>query len=789
MSIPDNTPIIVGVGQFTERLSAPDYRALSASDLAAEAGRRAFADALSLERLGASVDMIATTRTFEDTMPVRAQPFGKSNNFPRSIAKRLGLNPAKAVWEKGGGNTPQQLISECMARIASGAAQMVLVAGADNISSARHLQAEGKSADWSETVEGEVDNRGLGLKGMVSVYAMNHRAGLNATPLYALCENARRGRLGMTPAGYALEMGRLFAPFTRVAAANPYSATETEASDAEKLVTPAGRNRMIADPYPLSLVARDQVNQGAAVLITSVGMARALGIPTSKWVFLHGYSNTVDRELLDRQDLGLPSASRLAVDAALQAAGVGVDDISFFDFYSCYPIAVSSVASDVLGLSPDDPRGLTVTGGLPFFGGAGNNYSMHAVAGVVEKLRDAPGSFGLVCASGGILTKYAIGVYSTAAAQWNECDSSPLQAQLDSMEAPVLSYQPEGCARVETYTTVFEKGVPAYAIVIGRLEGSGERFIANSVDGDELTLQEMLASDPLGRRIYVRAQASGNRIAFTLARLDEVCPVRTPAFRDRYEYCLVERRGHLLEVTINRPESRNSLHPMANDELAEIFDAYEADPELWVAIFSGAGTEAFSTGQDLKYMASGKPIWIPKTGFGGLTNRVRTKPVIAAVNGAAMGGGTEMSLACDIVLADENAVFALSEVKVGLFAGAGGLVRLPRQIPRKLAMELILTGRKLPAAEAHRLGMVNRIVPAGTALEAARELAAEILEASPTSVRLSMRIINEADEHASAASAVRHLNPKIVDELFTSEDFFEGPAAFAQKRKPIWKNR
>ena len=788
MSIPNNTPIIVGVGQFTERLTSPEYRAMSASDIAAEAGKRAFADALALEKLAASVDAIATTRTFEDSSPTLAQPFGKSNNFPRSIAKRLGIAPKLAVWEKAGGNSSQHLISEFFNKVTAGEVQMVLIAGAENISSARHLKAEGKAADWSETVEGDVENRGLGMKGLMTRYSMDHRM-FGAPPNYALFENARRVRLGMTRAAYAIEMGRLFAPFSRVAAANPYSSAETKPYSVEELITVGERNRMIADPYPQRIVARDQVNLGAAILITTVGKARQLGIPEAKWVYLHGYSDLVERELMERQDLSASPASRLAARAALQAAGITVDDISFFDFYSCFPIAVSNVACDELGLSPDDKRGLTVTGGMPYFGGPGNNYSMHGVASMVEKLRGTPGSYGFVGANGGFLSKYSVGIYSTAAAPWQVCDSGSLQAQVDGWPAPTIAYEANGAATIETYTVVFEKGKPAYAIVIGRLDGSNQRFLSNSADGDEATLQQLLAGDPMGQKIYVRNTSRGNRVAFSQARLDEVSPVRKPGFRDKYEYCLAERRGHLLEVTINRPEVRNCLHPMANDELAEIWDAYEADPELWVAIFTGAGTAAFSAGNDIKYTASGKQMWVPKSGFGGITNRVRVKPVIAAVNGIAMGGGTEISLACDIVVADENAQFALSEVRVGVFAGTGGLVRLPRQIPKKIGVELILTGRKLPAAEALRLGLVSRIAPAEQSLAAAREIAAEILEASPTSVRLSMEVMNEADEQPSEIGAVRNMSPRFLDELFTSEDYLEGSTAFSQKRKPNWKNR
>lgn len=260
-------------------------------------------------------------------------------------------------------------------------------------------------------------------------------------------------------------------------------------------------------------------------------------------------------------------------------------------------------------------------------------------------------------------------------------------------------------------------------------------------------------------------------------------------FQASYEYCRVEQRDHLLEVTIARPEVRNALHPMANEELAAIFDAYCAAPHLWVAILTGAGEEAFCAGNDLKYTAAGGRLWIPDSGFGGLTSRAgRCKPVIAAVNGFAFGGGFEIALACELIVADAAAQFGLTEVRVGLLAGAGGLVRLPRQIPRKLAMELILTGQKLSAPRALELGVVNKVVAKGTALAAARELAAQIIEASPTSVRLSLQIMEETSRFAAEVEAAQFRSPAI-DEILASEDMREGVAAFTQKRRPVWKNR
>jgi acetyl-CoA C-acetyltransferase len=228
---------------------------------------------------------------------------------------------------------------------------------------------------------------------------------------------------------------------------------------------------------------------------------------------------------------------------------------------------------------------------------------------------------------------------------------------------------------------------------------------------------------------------------------------------------------------------------MANDELDHVFSSFFADDDLWVAILVGAGDKAFSAGNDLAYSASGKPVWVPKNGFAGLTSRRdMPKPVIAAVNGYAMGGGCEIALACHLVVADATAQFALSEVKVGLIAGAGGLVRLPRTVPPKVATEMILTGRRVTASEALGYGLVNRVTEAGRALDGARALAAEILDGSPTSVRLSLRVMAETSGIPDVIDAVTHQS-SAVDELMTSEDMVEGVTAFAAKRAPRWRNR
>lgn len=256
-----------------------------------------------------------------------------------------------------------------------------------------------------------------------------------------------------------------------------------------------------------------------------------------------------------------------------------------------------------------------------------------------------------------------------------------------------------------------------------------------------------------------------------------------------YEFSNVTTDGPLMIVEMNRPEKMNALHPPANKELGEIFDAFAADESLWVAIITGAGDRAFSAGNDLRYQAEGGEMFSVPSGFGGLTNRYDLyKPVIAAVNGVAMGGGFEIALACDLIIASDNARFALPEPKVGLAALAGGLHRLPRQIGLKQAMGMILTGRHVPANEAMSLGFVNAVAPQAELMTEARRWADMIGECSPMSIKASKQVVMGGLDIADFQEAFSTKFPA-VGELFKSEDFIEGPRAFAEKRKPQWKGR
>ena len=429
------TPVVVGVGQASERLGDPGYQGLSPVDLAAAAVRAALADAAGSAgdpaAVAAAVDTVAGVRQFENSTPRARAPLGRSDNFPRSVAGRVGMTPRRAVLEVGGGQGPQHLVNEFAAAIAAGRAEVVLLFGAEAISTTEHFASgahfakapEADRPDFTEHAEGTLEDRGYGLAGLMPRRLASH--GLSDAPSqYALIDNARRARLGLSRDAYAAAMGALFAPFTQVAAGNPHAAAP-RARTARELVTPTEANRPIADPYLRYLVAREKVNQGAAVLLMSLAAARRLGVPPGQRVYLHGHADVRERALLERADLSRSPAAVLAVTHALDRAGITAADLASIDLYSCFPAPVFNIC-DGLGIAADDERGLTVTGGLPFFGGAGNDYSMHAIAEIVARVRARPGGFGLVGANGGIMSKYSVGVYSVTPAPWGPDNSKEL---------------------------------------------------------------------------------------------------------------------------------------------------------------------------------------------------------------------------------------------------------------------------------------------------------------------------------------------------------------------------
>src|SRR5882757_8802539 len=498
------TPVIVGVGQFTERIDDPDYRGMSAVDLATAAVEAALADTgVDVAKVAKAVDTVFGLRQFEISGPMPA-PLGKSNNYPRSVMNRLGGDPARVVLEPVGGQSPQKLVTEAGNAIVAGDADVVMIMGSEAGSTARYFaNGKGRKPDFTEHVEGQLEDRGHQIFTYIDDYTIQH--GLTGAPVqYGLLENARRARLGRSVTDYRRAMAELFAPFSKVAAKNPFSSSPVERT-VEEILTVTDDNRMICDPYPRLLVARDTVNQGAAALLMSVDAARRLGVAEEKWVYLRGHADQTEQDLLDRVDLGISVSAKQAVAEALRVAGIGIDDVATFDLYSCFPFPVFAVC-DEFGLAADDPRGLTLTGGLPYFGGPGNSHSLHGIAETVAEMRERPVSFGLVGANGGVMSKYSVGVYSTEPADWAPDQSTALQDDIAALPKVAVTRNADGPGTVETYSVRYDWPVTT-GVVIGRLDADGSRFMALSEDEDLVAL--LTGGDPIGARIAVKSTEDG----------------------------------------------------------------------------------------------------------------------------------------------------------------------------------------------------------------------------------------------------------------------------------------
>jgi enoyl-CoA hydratase/carnithine racemase len=260
-----------------------------------------------------------------------------------------------------------------------------------------------------------------------------------------------------------------------------------------------------------------------------------------------------------------------------------------------------------------------------------------------------------------------------------------------------------------------------------------------------------------------------------------------------YDHVIYERRGHVAYVTLNRPERMNALDAHSHAELIEIFDDFEQDPDAWLAIITGAGDRAFCAGNDLKATAhasaNGEQRVGPDARFAAITRGYHCpKPLIAAVNGVAAGGGFEIALACDVVIAADSARFGLPEPRVGLIAGAGGIHRLTRQIPLKQAMGMLMTGRLIDGEEGRRLGFVNEVVPAAQLMEAAERWASEMLECSPLLLQITKQSA-QAGFGLTVDEAIALDWEERIPRMLASQDYVEGPKAFAEKRTPVWTGR
>jgi len=504
--IDPRTPVLVGVAQYVDRDGEP-ATALSPADMLARVARGAIADSGG-RGVEAALDTVAVIRLFADSSPVFRSPFGTYTNLPRSLADRIGTKPRHLVYPPVGGNTPQMMVNRLAERIAEGEADVALIAGCEALRTQARAQKAGVELRWGEDA-GDAPDPLEEDTPMVSRHELAHGIAL-PVGVYPLFENAVGHRYGRSPVEHREAIGRLMAPFTRVAAANPYAALPVARTPAE-LVTPTDDNRYIGYPYTKYLNSNMFVDQAAALLMMSSAAADRLGVPIEKRVYLHGCADTHEKILVsERVDYWSSPAVKVGAAHALAQAGKAVADLAHLELYSCFPVAVE-IAADMIGIAHDDPRGLTLTGGLPYFGGPGNNYSTHGIAEMVDRCRRSPGSFGLVFANGGYLTKHGFGVYSTEPTRggWRREAPATYQAEIDAMPSPPLVERPEGSGTVETHTVMFDKGRPAFGVVIGRLDG-GERFLSQMHD----RLDELIDKPVVGRRVTVRAGDPANLSTF-----------------------------------------------------------------------------------------------------------------------------------------------------------------------------------------------------------------------------------------------------------------------------------
>lgn len=500
-------PILVGCGQVTQREPDP-AAALGPMDLTAEAARRAAEDTGTGSGILQALDTIVVVRSFSDTSWRFASPFGRYANPPKSLANRLGADAAsRLVYTFPGGNMPQWCVNRMFEMVTRGEIEAAMIAGGESLATQKAAQRAKIELDWNEDAGGAPEMWGVETRGWNDNEDRHRMAG--AIFAYPMIENGIRTHLKRSIADHRMAMGELFAGFAAVAAANPL-ADRRNGFSAEEIATVSANNPYIGFPYTKLMNSNAFIDQAAAIILTSVAKARSMGIPESQWVYLHGCADAYDHWYLsDRKDFHSSPAMRTAAREAFEMAECSMDDVAHIDLYSCFPSAVE-IACDEMGIAPDDARGLTVTGGLPYFGGPGNNYVTHSIAEMMNRVRKSPGSKGLVTANGNYVTKQSAGIYSTEppGRPFAPKDPKIYQVEIDADKGPNSVEAANGNATIETYTVMHDRKGPSYGILFGRLE-DGSRFIANTPEDANL-LHDMTDRDYVGASGSVRSTDERN---------------------------------------------------------------------------------------------------------------------------------------------------------------------------------------------------------------------------------------------------------------------------------------
>ncbi|RMI31483.1 crotonase/enoyl-CoA hydratase family protein [Nocardia stercoris] len=751
------TPVIVGAGQVVQRVPNPDR---DPAALAVEALRAAARDA-GVPELAARADAVyavaSTSWTYRDQAAL--------------VAERLGAHPAETVQSaRFGGDGGQALINAAGQAVADGTASIVLVCGAEAGATLAAAQKNGRTVAWPEQAADVSPSRILGSEREANNQA-EAAAGLGAPVYtYALLESAIRARTGESLAAHRETVTALWASLSEQAAKNEFAWLPKAFTAAELAHTDAG-NRPVSAPYSKLLCANLQVDLASGLIVTSVAAATAAGVPQDRWVFLHAGAAANDEWFVsERGELAASPAIRTIGRAALAEAGLEIDRIRHIDLYSCFPAAVQ-IAARELDLPIGDPdRPLSLTGGLTFAGGPGNNYGGHAVATLVERLRQEPEEFGLSTSLGWYLTKHALGIYS---AQPPARLYRSLTPMVDPAPTRPALTEYTGPGVVEAYTVQYDREGAPQATIVSAITPAGARVLVRDKNIELGT--EFASEDPLGWPVEI-----ADRRVTVVGRDRRPVPACPPPT------VLVENRGPIRIITLNRPEVRNAIDHATAQLLERIVDAFEADDTARIAVLTGAdGT--FCAGMDLKAAARGRFAITERRGPLGIAGLPITKPIIAAVEGHALAGGCELALVADLIVASTESEFGIPECKRGLVAAAGGVLRLSQRLPRNVAMELALTGDPMPAPRLAELGLVNRLAAPGTVLDAAIALAEQIAGNAPLSVAVSKEIIAQAPDWSREEEFIRQT--ELAGRAVFSDDAREGVAAFAEHRSPVWRGR
>ena len=495
------TPILIGCGQYTLKEQNQDSPE-SIFDIVEYACKSAAEDSSIGESIWSKIDTVYGVNSIS-----------AGNDLPLVISEKLGCKPEKYVNTTIGGNTPQWLVNLAAEEISKGNIQTALLCGGELLKTTKGGVSLERLAAAKPDIQGmSFDVIGDGRNG-TNNHEIAHGLAM-PVDVYPLFENALRHHYGHSIEEHQKYIGNLYERFSKVAANHPDSWFKKPMS-ANTICEVTASNRYVGFPYTKFMNSIISVNQAAALILTSVANAKKMNIDPSRWVYIHGIADTHDHYYpSERINYYSSPAIKVAGEEALAMAGLKMKDIEYIDLYSCFPSAVE-IARDALGIAEDDPRDLTVTGGLRFFGGAGNNYPMHSIATIMDQVRNKPGSFGLATGLGWHITKHSIGIYSNEAISkpWKRKAPSIYQSAIDATAKPNFTEKPQGRAEVETYTVLYDhQNKPRKGIIIGRLEDQ-TRFVANTPH-DEAIYQSMSNTQTIGCSGKVSANNGVNCFEF-----------------------------------------------------------------------------------------------------------------------------------------------------------------------------------------------------------------------------------------------------------------------------------